>query len=241
MKLFAIFFFAAILSTRLAATAQSHKATKAEVEYQNKAITTIFNALPKNYKGWDRDLPIGDGDDNKIELDQTITNCQGDGCYEGVEIIAIFSGNRTPEGAALTKQRDAAKGDQKDALEFKLHNTLSISVRFMTNTTTDLVNYEFCPNGGFQNLAPPPGWDAYSFATMSPCMKDNERELGDYSFFSIGPKPKFNKGHNEWPLNPALKGAHKTQSIVLVLEGSKESALEFVKSVDVAKLRSLLN
>jgi len=241
MKLFTIFFSATLLCATFSAAAQSHKATKAEVEYQNKAITTIFNALPKNYKGWDRDLPIGDGDDNKIELDQTITNCKGDECYEGVEIIAVYSGERTQEAAALSKQKDAAQGDQKDALGFKLHNMFSISVRFMTNTTTDLVNYEFCPNGGFQNLPPPPGWDAYSFATLNPCKKDSQRDLGDYSFFSIGPKPKFVNGHNEFPLNPALIGAHKTQNIVLVLEGSKESALEFVKNVDVAKLRSLLN
>lgn len=225
----------------IASVAQSHKATKAEVEYQNKVITTLFNSLPKDFKGWGRDLPIGNGDDNKIELNQTITDCNGDGCFEPIEIIAIYSGNSTPEGEALAKQKDAAHGEQKMALEWRLQNNFTLSVRIMTNVTSDMVSYQYCANGGLQNPAPPAGWDSYAFASLSPCDKDSERDLGDYNIFSIGIKPKFNGKHNVFQLNPALKGAHKVQNIVLVLEGSKESALEFVKSMNTASLRSLLN
>lgn len=225
----------------LAASAQSHKATKAEVEFQNKVITTLFNSLPKNYKGWGRDLPIGDGDDNKIELDQNITDCNGDGCYEWIETIAVYSGNQTPEAEALRKQMDAVRGEQKMALEWKFQNNFTLSVRLMVNVTSDVVAYRFCPNGGMQTLAPPAGWDSYTFATLSPCEKDSDRELGDYNIFSIGLKPKLVGKHNVFQLNPALKGMHKVQNILLVLEGSKESAQDFVKNMNTAALRSLLN
>lgn len=92
-----------------------------------------------------------------------------------------------------------------------------------------------------QTLAPPAGWDSYTFATLSPCEKDSDRELGDYNIFSIGLKPKLVGKHNVFQLNPALKGMHKVQNILLVLEGSKESAQDFVKNMNTAALRSLLN
>lgn len=230
-----------LLSIATISSAQSHKATKAEVEFQNKVITTLFNSLPKNYKGWERDLPIGDGDDNKIELDQTITDCKGDECFEWIEIIAVYGGERTPEGEALRKQKDAANDEQKSALEWKLHNNYSLSVRFMANVTSDVVEYGLCPNQTLQNLTPPAGWDSYTFATLSPCKKDSQRDLGDYNIFSIGVKPKQGGKYNVFPLNPALKGMHKVQNIVLVLEGSKENALEFVKSMNTTSFRNLFN
>lgn len=223
-----------------AASAQSHKATKAEVEFQNKVITTLFNAMPKNFKGWDRDLPIGDADDNKIELDQTISDCKGDECYEWVEIIAVYSGLRTPEAEALNKQKTGASDDQKSALEWKQQNNFSLTVRFMANVTSDVVSYGLCPNQGLQVMTPPAGWDAYTLATLSPCKKESDRDLPDYNIFTIGLKPKVGK-HNVYELNPALKGTHKVQNIVLVLGGSKEMAQEFVKNMNTAALRSLLN
>lgn len=225
------------------ADAQKHKATKAEVDFQNKVITTLFNSLPKNYKGWSRDLPIGDGDDNKIEEGQSISDCQGDECYEWIEMIATYSGARVPggEAAALQKQIAEAKdGELKSALTWKLQNNFGVSIRLMTNVTSDVVEYGSCQNGGFQKLPPPAGWDSYTFATLSPCKKDSERDLGDYNIFSMGVQPKQEKGHNVFQLNPGLKGTHKVQNIVLALEGSREVAGDFVKNMNTAALRELL-
>lgn len=223
--------------------AQSHKATKAEVEFQNRVIKTLFNSLPKNYKGWGRDLPIGDGDDNQINEGQNISDCQGDECYEWIEAIATYSGSRVPGGEAemINKQKAETKDDElKRALTWRLQNNFGLSIRLMTNVTSDVVHYTYCKDGGLQKLPPPPGWDSYVFVTLSPCKKDSERDLGDYNIFSMGPLPKQDHGHNVFQLNPALKGAHKVQNIVLVLEGSREVAQDFVKNMNTEALRSLM-
>jgi hypothetical protein len=212
------------------AKAQKHKATQAEVDFNNSVLTALYSSLPKNYNGWDRDYPIGDAEDRQMSVGDVVSDCQGDECYEWIELIATYSGTRTQTSAlvALQKQIAAAKSDEeRRALEWKMNNNYTLSIRLMVNVTNDVVEYSFCKDNGYQKIQPPANWDAHIFATLAPCKKDSNRDLGDINFFTMGVPPTLSNGHNIFKLDPALKGKHKVQNIVLYIEGDKDGDYRF--------------
>lgn len=243
-----------LIAISFCAWSQKHKATKAEVEFNNRVMHALNGALPQDYKKWDLNL-LSEGEDQMHE-GTSINDCKPNNCWETLNATAVYEvPYDNPEYVKLNNEMESIRGTdkaslaKKRALEFKSINTFRITLKLFVNFRNGEA-MTYCKPGGYQKLPPPAGWDIHYFGEMGPCPEaDTDAVQQDASFIVMGPAATTVKetrfetnylGEPQFPLNPALGGQHKVQNIVMYIQGAKELVQDFMTRVDTQMLRALL-
>jgi len=232
---------------------KSHKASKAEADFCTKVMTTLNGALPENYKNWDRNLLSED--EGELQEGSTVDDCKGGENCDLFLAPCIYSAPyNDPTQAKFKAEIDAitatdkASLNKKDKLSYRLISTYGLTLKLMANFGASEY-FDYCQPGGYQKLTPPAGWDAQYFGSMENCFSGEGYQQGDIIFLAMGQIPTIAekkvanryRGTPVFPLNPALTGKYKVQNIVLYIQGSKELVADFVKNMNTAALRALID
>lgn len=233
---------------------QQHKATKAEVEFNNRVMHALNGALPQHYKDWNLNL-LSEMED-QMDEGTNIDDCKPGNCWETLNATAVYEAPyNNDEYVKLNKEIDGITGTdkaslaKKRALEFKSINNFRLTIKLFANFRNN-ESMTYCKQGGYQMLPPPAGWDLHYFGEMGPCPQpDTDAVQQDASFIVMGaPATTVNErryetnylGDPQFPLNPTLGGQHKVQNIVMYIQGSKELVQDFMNHVDSKMLRALM-
>jgi hypothetical protein len=241
--------FILLLVVSFEANSQSHKATKAEADYYNK-FTILYSALPEKFRG-------GDMDDfgarpGEISVGDNMADCKTSDCYT-LMATCVYDIGKDESYQALKKEKEALKGNddasnkKRDAIDYRINSRYGLTVKLMANYDTGEY-FEYCQAGGNKRLDAPSGWDGWLMGTMENCVDFSGVQNADASFIFMGPAPMTKetrgsiayKGVPAFPINPADVHQFKVKNIVLYVQGSKELVAEFVKSMNTAALRAML-
>jgi hypothetical protein len=230
-------------------------ANKTDVAFHNRVWTALKKALPQNFRDWDVTLP--DKDKEEMREGDPIQACEALTCWRNDATSGTYDGSQTKNDLYNKSQEDA---HQLQVADPEYVNKLgTIMNNFENATRLDVVLYvnatnagplSFCKPGGWQKLAPPTGWSTYyTSAAHTNCFPDVEEGFEhDISVYTMGVLPKITETKTDksyeatldFPLNNELMKTSTIQSIVLVIKGSKDATVEFLKMIDTAALQSLL-
>ena len=240
-----------IILVTAASYAQKHEATKAEADYYNK-FEVLYTSLPEKFKGGTMD-DFGARPSEVSEGDM-MNDCKSIDCYMllATANYGFAYGNSAADDLRnqinSIKATDEASRKKREKLEYKLSNDYGVSVKLMANFVSGEY-FEYCKGaGGYQKLTPPAGWDGWYLGTMAECPDFSGVQTSDASFLFMGAEPSVKettlqentKGVPAFPVSPADISQFKVKNIVLYIQGSKELVAEFVKSMDTASLRALI-
>jgi hypothetical protein len=222
--------------------------TAPEVAFANKVSNALLNSLPKEFKGWDAQIPEYK---TAVVGETRCSTCDyGKDCFWNYGFHVIFDGT-SQQGPDYDSFRDSMKHTAFDwhyaALMSRYTNTHSITIEISVNDTRVDGNFKYC-SSGYKTLPPPAGFDHYYLASVSSCFpKEAQGTFLDVNLYTMKMAPRitphqetgFVQGDIFFPLPPSTP--LKVQELTLRIFASKEVAKEFISKMNIEELKKLFN